>query len=146
MSAVRVLLALLGIGLTGYGIALLSELSRTDLVSVGVWFAAGIVLHDALFAPLCVVVGVGARRILPGTWWAAAACGAVATVAVVVLAVPVVGRGDALPDNPTVLDRDYPAGVLAAVVTVWVFVVLGAVTRRGVRAARLVHRRAGFDR
>ncbi|MFD4428660.1 hypothetical protein [Nocardia sp. NPDC058497] len=141
MTAVRVLLGLFGIGLAGYGIALLSDLSRTDLLSVAVWFAGGIVLHDAVFAPLSAAAGVGARRILPSSWWAAAACGAVATVAVLVLAAPVVGRGHALADNPTLLDRDYPAGVIAAVVTVWVLVGVGAVAGRGIRAARSPRRR-----
>ncbi|WP_328412131.1 hypothetical protein [Nocardia sp. NBC_00403] len=130
MTAVRVLLLLAGLWLGWYGLSLLLDLSTPDLLSVAVWFTGGILLHDAVFAPLCAAVGIAARRILPRAWWAAGACGAVCTVALVLIAAPVLRRGHAMPDNPTVLDRDYMAGFIVAVVIVWALVVLAEIIRR----------------
>lgn len=132
MTAMRVLLLLSGLWLGWYGLSLLLDLSSTDLLSVAVWFTGGILLHDAVFAPLCAVGGVGARRILPRSWWASGACGAVCTVALVLIAAPVLGRSRAMSDNPTVLDRNYVAGLFVAVVIVWALVVLATVVRRSI--------------
>ncbi|WP_043676524.1 hypothetical protein [Nocardia vulneris] len=138
MTAIRLLLLLAGGWLGWYGITLLLDFPRADLISIVLWVAGGILLHDAVFAPLCAAVGVSARRFLPGIWWGPAACGAVGTVALLALAAPVLDRGHAMPDNPTVLDRNYPLGLVAAVVLVWVLV--GAAG-----AAKFVDRRRRRD-
>jgi hypothetical protein len=49
----------------------------------------------------------------------------VCTVTLLAVAVPTLTRGGALP-NPTVLDRNYPAGLAVALVLVWVLVVAAA--------------------
>ncbi|WP_238815473.1 hypothetical protein [Nocardia brasiliensis] len=133
MTAVRVLLLLAGGGLGWYGISLLLEVPRADLMSIALWFVGGILVHDALFAPLCAAVGVTARRFLPGIWWGPAACGAACTVALLSIAAPVLDRGHAMPDNPTVLDRNYPLGLAAAVVVVWALVGVAVAARRADR-------------
>ncbi|WP_330232319.1 hypothetical protein OHA40_07385 [Nocardia sp. NBC_00508] len=122
MIIVRILLALAGVALMCYAITLLLDFATGDLLSIALWFAAGILLHDAVLAPLSAIVGVGARRILPRAWWAAAACGAVCTVALVLIAIPVLGRGHAVPDNPTVLDRNYPVGLAIILTIIWLLV------------------------
>ncbi|WP_433657010.1 hypothetical protein ACQPW1_36750 [Nocardia sp. CA-128927] len=129
MTAIRILLVLAGLWLGWYGITLLLDFPRADLLSIALWFAGGILLHDGVFAPLCAAVGATARRVLPGTWWAPTACGAVCTVALVLIAAPVLDRGDAMPDNPTVLDRNYPLGLAVALILIWALVLAAAVAR-----------------
>ncbi|MFB8274327.1 hypothetical protein [Nocardia colli] len=129
MNAIRILLLLAGLWLGWYGISLLLDFPRADLWSVALWFAAGILLHDGVFAPLCAAVGVTARRILPGTWWGPMACGAVCTVVLVAIAAPVIDRGHAMPDNPTVLDRNYPLGLAVALILIWALVIAAAAVR-----------------
>ncbi|WP_062980867.1 hypothetical protein [Nocardia anaemiae] len=124
MTAVRILLLLVGSWLGWYGISALFALPPTDLDSVTVWFAGGILLHDAVFAPICAALGLTARHLLPPTWWAVAACGAICSVALVLIALPVLDRGDGMPSNPTVLDRNYPVGLAVALVLVWSLVFL----------------------
>ncbi|MFR9751464.1 hypothetical protein ACL02S_10550 [Nocardia sp. 004] len=124
IPAIRAVLLLAGLWLGWYGLTLLLEFTTTDLTSVVLWFGGGILLHDAVFAPLSAAAGLGGRRILPAGWWGPAACGAVCTVTLALIAAPVVGRRYALPDNPTVLDRHYPAGLAIALLTIWVLVVL----------------------
>jgi hypothetical protein len=81
-------------------------------------------------------VGVGAGRLLPRSWWAPVACGAVCTVVLVMLAVPVIDRRNALPDNPSVLDRNYATGLTVALAIVWILVAL-ALLRPVLRLDRL---------
>jgi hypothetical protein len=129
-SLVRLLLLLAGLWTAGYGVLLLSKHPPRDLVWIAVWFAGGILAHDAVFAPLCAALGLGARLLLPRRWWAPAACGAVCTVTLLLVAAPVIGRRHAHPDNPTVLDRDYPAGLTIALLAVWALVVGAHLTAR----------------
>ncbi|WP_433758157.1 hypothetical protein [Nocardia sp. CA-135398] len=119
MTAARILLLIVGSWLGWYGISALFALPPTDLDSVAAWFAGGILLHDAVFAPICAALGLTARHLLPPTWWAVTACGAICSVALVLIALPVLDRGDGMPSNPTVLDRDYPVGLAVALILVW---------------------------
>lgn len=129
MTAMRILLLLAGLWLGWYGITLLLDFPRADLFSVALWFAGGILLHDAVFAPISAAVGATARRVLPGTWWGPTACGAVCTVALLLVAAPVLDRGNAMADNPTVLDRNYPLGLAVALILIWALVVAAGVAR-----------------
>lgn len=134
MSATRWLLGGLGGALGAYGSWL--ALTRQDagqLVEIAVWLAAGIVLHDVVVAGV-VLAGVGlGRRVLPRSWHAPATLALVVWGGVTLMAVPVLGRFGARPDNPTLLDRPY-LGAWAALsfVTVVVVALAGQVrSRRG---------------
>lgn len=131
IATVRVLLGLGGLWCAYYGISLILPYRPADLMSVVIWFAGGIVLHDFVFAPLCVAVGLGARRLLPRAWWAPLAYGTALTVVLCALAVPVLVPHNTF-GNSTVVDRDYPLGLGIALVTVWVTVALWMIriTRR----------------
>ncbi|UFS99194.1 hypothetical protein [Nocardia huaxiensis] len=122
MIAARVLLALAGIWLAAYGISELLDFPPADLKSVALWFAGGILVHDGIFAPLCAAAGVTARRFLPPRRWAPLACGAVCTVTLLLLAVPVTSLDGANSGNPTLRDRPYALGLALALLTVWLLV------------------------
>lgn len=134
MRIIRVLLIALGLWLGWYGISLLLDMNPMDLRSVALWFAGGILLHDGVFAPIAAALGVAARRLLPPTWWAPVACGAVCTVTLALIAVPVIGRAGALSGNPTILDRDYVLGLSISVAVVWLLVAVALLRIHTTRA------------
>lgn len=128
MTAIRGLLGALGVLVGLYGAWLL--LSRTDtdqLLSAVVWLGGGVVLHDAVLAPVVVVVGVLAARVLPGVVRAPLAVVGVVVGSLTLLSLPVLlGRE---PANPTLLDRDYTTGWLLVVAVVVVAVACGTLVR-----------------
>ncbi|MER7606614.1 hypothetical protein [Nocardioides sp. NPDC127503] len=113
MRAIRGGLILLGTVGMAYGAWLL--VSRQDLgqiVEVVIWLAAAVVIHDGILAPAVLGLGWFGGRLLPR----AVARGAVVVLVLlgptVLVAIPVLGRFGAKPDNPTLLDRDYTQGLL----------------------------------
>ena len=111
--------------LTAYGVLRLLELGWDNLVATVVWMAGGVLVHDAVLAPLTVLVGVLVLLTLRSRpWRAATAAGLLVLGTVTVTAVPVLGRFGAKPDNPTLLDRPYVAGWLGLVVLVVLVTVL----------------------
>ncbi|MBC7275406.1 hypothetical protein [Nocardioides sp.] len=113
MRGARGGLILLGTVGMAYGAWLL--LSTQDLgqvVEVMIWLAAAVVIHDGILAPAVLALGWLGGRLLPR----AVARGAVTVLVllgpVTLVAIPVLGRFGAKPDNPTLLDRDYVQGLL----------------------------------
>jgi hypothetical protein len=139
MRATRVLLGALGVllGLVGaWHLLRIGQAHPAKLVDVVVWLVAGVLLHDAVVAPLVVLVGVLAVPRLPLAGRAPAVAGLVVLLAVTLVAVPVIGRFGARADNPTLLDRPYAvlwlvfAAVVGAVVVAVVGVRAGLTSRR----------------
>jgi hypothetical protein len=136
-DVVRWALGGLGVALGAYGAWL--ALTRQDagqLVEIAAWLAAGVVLHDVVVAGMVLAgVAVG-RRVLPGPWQAPATLGLVVWGGVTLMAVPVLGRFGARPDNPTLLDRPYlGAWAVLTLAAVLVVAVAGLVrARRGTGA------------
>jgi hypothetical protein len=128
--AIRAALGLVGIALGLYGVSLLWDNPLEILVRIGVWAAAGVVLHDFVFAPLCVAVGFAGRRVIPRSWWPPIGIAALCSVVLGLLAIPVFSRPGAHADNMTVLDRDYPLGLGISLVVVWAAALLYLVARR----------------
>jgi hypothetical protein len=109
----------MGVVIGGYGaFLLLSRQDRDQLLNAAVWLASGVVLHDFVLAPVVLVAVVVGARLAPVAARVPAATALVVLGSVTLLAVPVLGRFGARPDNPTLLDRDYLVGwlVLAGVV------------------------------
>ena len=99
-----------------------------NFVAAGIWLVGGVVLHDGVLAPLVLLACLAATRLLPRIARGPAAAGLVVLGSVTLLAVPVLGRFGARPDNPTLLDRDYALG----------WVVLAGLTIAGVAVATYV--------
>jgi hypothetical protein len=119
MSAVRVALLVVGLLTIGYGVALVLEHPWPDILHIAIWAGAGVVLHDFVFAPLCVALGFAGRRIIPKRWWTPIGIASLCSVILMLLAVPVFDRPGARDDNHTVLDRNYPLGLLLSIAAVW---------------------------
>ena len=111
MTALRVVLGLIGLGLVGYGGVLLWDNPNVVLIRIAMWAAAAVVLHDFVFAPLCAAVGFAGRRWLPRRLHVPVGIAALCAVVLGLLAVPVFDKPGRRPDNHTVLDRDYHLGL-----------------------------------
>jgi hypothetical protein len=134
MRAVRVLLGGSGVAVAAYGVKLLLDLGFGNLRATVEWLIGGIVLHDAVLAPVTVLVGVGfvvlQRR---GVRTGPLIVGGLVLGTVTIAAIPVLGRFGARSDNATLLDRNYVVGwlVLAGLTAlVSVAVLLARGTRR----------------
>lgn len=119
MTLVRILLGASGIAFAAYGVSLLLKMSTTDLHSIALWFAGAILAENLIFGPAAALAGVIGHYVLPPRWWPAYAIGAFTSLALVLIAVPVLGRADAVPGNHTILDRNYAVGLLISLVLVW---------------------------
>ncbi len=130
MRAWRVALGVLGLAGAAYGVVQLLDLGLGNLRAAAIWLVGGVVLHDGVLAPLTVAVCVvGAalwRRPVP----APVVAGAVVLSTVTVVAVPVLGRFGARPDNPTLLDRNYVLGWVALATLTVVVSGVGLITSR----------------
>jgi hypothetical protein len=136
LRGTRTVLAALG-GLVGlYGVIRLLGLGWSNLLATVPWLAGVVVVHDGLLAPVVVLAGVVAARVLPGWARRAALLVLVALGSVTVVAVPVLGRFGAKADNPTLLDRPYLEGWLAVAAVVLVAAAAVAVRDRRKGAPR----------
>ena len=115
----RWLVGSLGVAAGVYGAWLLWDRGWDNLVAAVTWLVAGVVLHDGVLAPVVLLLCLAGARTLPRAARGPAAAGLVVLGSVTLLAVPVLGRFGAVPDNPSLLDRNYALGwVLLAVLTV----------------------------
>ena len=120
----RVTLVVLGLVVGVYGAVLVLDNPPVIIIRIVVWALVGIVLHDLVFAPICVALGFAGRRLIPGRWWPPIALAALCSVVLVFLAVPVYGKPGMRPDNMTVLDRNYTLGLWLSLAIVWACVPL----------------------
>jgi hypothetical protein len=120
----RVALIILGVALGAYGGVLVWDNPPVIIMRIVVWALVGVVLHDLVFAPVCVALGFAARRLIPARWWPPIAVAAFCSVVLVFLAIPVYGKPGMRPDNMTVLDRNYPLGLWISLGIVWACVPL----------------------
>ena len=130
----RLWLGALGVAVAAYGAWLLLQEDLSDLVDTAVWLAGGVVLHDFVLVPLTLLLGVALIRLLPANLRAPVAGGLVVLGTVTLMAVPVLGGWGANADNPTILDRNYPAGWLAVAGATILVVLVTIVLRRGGRS------------
>jgi hypothetical protein len=130
MRALRFSLGAIGVVLTLVGVWHLLGNGFADLAATVVWLAGGVVAHDALIAPLVVLLGVGLLPRLPSWGRGPAVAGFVVLLTVTLTAVPVLGRFGAKPDDPWLLPRPYGALWLGFTLVVVAAVVGASVLRR----------------
>lgn len=119
------------------GYLLLTRQDAAGHVATAAWLATGVVLHDLVLAPLFLALTALGARVLPRPARAPAVVGLVVLGAATLLAVPVLGRFGAKPDNPTLLDRAYgPGWAVLAGLTVLAVVVATALRVRSGRGRR----------
>ncbi|MBA4024320.1 MAG: hypothetical protein C0482_18355 [Gordonia sp.] len=139
LRIIRGTLVLAALALGWYGLSLLWAMPHADQLSIIFWLAGGLIVHDALFAPACIALGYGARKVLPQRWWAPALLAVTASLAVLILSLPVLlpRSPEKTPDNATILDRPYGVSVVIALAIIWVLAIaLILVRRRGPAAVQ----------
>ncbi len=139
MRAVRVVLVLAGVGVGLWGVWLMRDFTSERLVSAGIWLAGGIAVHDAVLAPLTVVLGVVAARVLPRPARKATALAFVVWATLTVVFVPVLSGQGGKPDNDTILGRPYVASWLVLTAILVAFAVVGALRSRSRAATPAAH-------
>jgi hypothetical protein len=130
VKALRALIGAGGLVLMGVGVSLLLDVR--DLTDVLIWLGGAVVLHDALIAPLVLLVGLvvvrgGVRGPVRG--------GLLVAGALTAVALPVLLRPGPRA-NSSVLPLDYSRNwllLLAAVATVTALVLAGRAVGRGRR-------------
>lgn len=119
MTAIRAALLAAGLAVVAYGATLLWANPPIVIVRILVWALGAALIHDAVFAPLCVLVGFTSRKLLPARWHAPVGVAGLCSVVLLLLAAPVYDKPGRRPDNMTVLDRDYHAGLWISLAVVW---------------------------
>jgi hypothetical protein len=127
MTAVRAGLLALGLSAGAYGAWLLWQFPVDTIIRIASWVAAGVILHDFVFAPVTAALGYTSRRWITGAWWTAVAVAGACSATLALIAVPVFGEPGARADNASLLDRDYPVGLVVALAVVWACVPVYAV-------------------
>lgn len=126
---IRGLLGLAGVAAIGWGLWLLRDDGLERWRSQAIWLAGGVLAHDAVIAPLVVLLGVAAARVWQPRARAIVAAGfvvwATVTVAVANVLLPIGGR----PDNPSLMNRPYVVAWL--VFTAFVIAAAVIATSRG---------------
>lgn len=130
MTAWRLAFAIPGLAALAYAATRLWDVPADAWGSVLTWLAGGVLLHDALLAPIVVGLGVVASQWLPAPWRPPAVVALVCWGSLTLAAIPVLYGGGVRPDNPTLLDRSYVASWWIGCATVLVLVVATGWWRR----------------
>ncbi|MRK00186.1 hypothetical protein GEV27_01505 [Aeromicrobium sp. S22] len=107
MRAARVLLGALGAGLALWGLWQMRDLTREQLTSEAFWAVGAVVLHDAVLAPIAVLVGWAGHRLLPGPFRRPAAIAFIVWGTLTVAFFPTLSGQGGKPGNDTVLGLPY---------------------------------------
>ncbi len=110
MRALRAVLLAAGVAAAAYGVWRLLDLGRENTRATFTWLVGGVVLHDGVFAPLVLIVGLVAVWLVPRRRLAPVVVILVVLVPVTLAGIPELGRFGARADRPTLLDRDYWLG------------------------------------
>ncbi len=114
----RLIIAAVGVIAGSYGLINLLDRGWSDLISIAIWLAGGVIAHDFVLAPLILALVAVTMIVLPRRFRAVGAFALVVIGTVTITAIPVLGRFGALADNPTLLPRNYGAGWLIFVTVV----------------------------
>ena len=126
MRALRAVLLAAGVAAAAYGVWRLLDLGSENTRATVTWLVGGVVLHDGVFAPLVLVAGLVAVRLVPRRHLAPVVVVLVVLVPVTLAGIPELGRLGARADRPTLLDRDYWLGWWVMVTLVVATVAVGA--------------------
>lgn len=107
MRALRVLLGAAGVGLGLWGLWLMRDFTREQLTSEAFWLAGGVIVHDAILAPVVVAIGYGASRMLPGHFRRSTATAFLIWGTLSIAFLPVLSGQGGKPGNDTILGKPY---------------------------------------
>ena len=124
----------LGLPVAGYGLrGAIVDAADTHPPELARWVIGAALLHDLVVVPVAAAVALLLRRVTPRRAWPPVRAGLAATAILALVGWPFVrGYGDD-PTNPSLLPRNYCAGLATAIGVVWL-VVAAWVAWRYIRA------------
>lgn len=135
MRATRAVLLALGVCSGLWGLWLTREFTSTQLISTGTFLAGGVIVHDAILAPVTIALGVLAARFLPAHFRAAVAIAFLVWGTLTLTFFNVLSGQGGKPDNTTILNRPYVVSWLVMTAVLAAAVVIAARRRRRAAAA-----------
>lgn len=113
----------LGTPVMAYGVqGALVDAQDTRPVELASWVVGSALANDLVVVPLVLAVGAVTRRVTPRAAWPAVRTGLIVTGALCLVAWPFVRGYGRDPRIPSLLDRNYAAGLAMAVAVVWALV------------------------
>jgi hypothetical protein len=114
-----------GLPVIAYGVrGVVVDADRTHPAELARWIVGAAVVNDALVVPLAMGAACLVRRITPARTWPPVRNGLLATGVVLLTAWPFVRGYGRDPTIPSLLERNYAAGVAAVIGATWVAVVV----------------------
>lgn len=131
-SIVRASLLVAGVCGAVIGIRALLPVLRApqDVATFLAWAVVPPVVVDALIVPFALLLGWGVRRALPQWARAPVATALILSGALVAVALPFLGAPGRRPDNDSLLNRNYVAGLAVYLAAVWLGTAAWLVVRR----------------
>jgi hypothetical protein len=113
----------LGVPIIGYGLrGAIVDAADTHPPELARWVIGAALVHDLVLVPVAAAIALLVRRFTPGSTWPPVRTGLAASGVLALVGWPFVrGYGDD-PTNPSLLPRNYGAGLAAAVGVVWLAV------------------------
>lgn len=130
MRAARAGLGAVGVGLALWGLWLMRDFTREQLTSEAFWLAGGVVLHDAVLAPVVVLLGYGASRLLPGHFRSSTATAFLIWATLTIVFLPVLSGQGGKAGNDTILGKPYVLSWVVMTVVLIAYAVVVALIRR----------------
>jgi adenylate cyclase len=126
----------LGLPIIGYGVrGVLVDAADTEPTELATWIVGAGLVDDLLLVPLVLGAGLVGRRLVPPVAWPAVRAGLTVTGALCLVAWPFVRGYGRDPTIPSLLNRNYGAGLAAAIAVVWagvaVWLTISVTTTRG---------------
>jgi hypothetical protein len=113
----------LGLPVIGYGIrGAVVDAADTHPPELARWVVGAALVHDLVVVPLAAAVALLARRFTPPRAWPPVRAGLAATGMLALVAWPFVRGYGRDPTNPSLLPRNYGAGLAAGIGVVWLAV------------------------
>lgn len=125
-----------GVPLIAYGVrGVLVDARDTHPAELARWLVGVALVDDLVVVPLALLAGVVGRRATPSWAWPAVRAGLLVTAVLVLVGWPFVRGWGADPTNPSLLARDYGAGLAVALGVVWATVAAAALWARRRKAS-----------
>jgi hypothetical protein len=116
VKAWRIALAVAGVALAAFGVfRLVTEVPPSQLLILGLWLIAALIIHDALLAPSVVGAGWLLRRYVPDRGRRYLQLALIMIALVTVIAVPMIFLRGSQPAAKALLLRNYGANLIVIV-------------------------------
>jgi hypothetical protein len=130
----------LGLPVMAYGVGgVFVDSARTHPAELARWVIGAALVHDLVVVPVVLAVATGLRPMVPGRVWPAVRWALVTSAVLSLFALPFVRGYGRAADVPSLLNRNYGAGLLACVAVVTGIALTAAVAVSLVRLVRSGH-------